>query len=470
VKSLPPPPSSIKKARCLARASHIARVQHPNLVRLLPLPGGAGFSPVLNDSRSLADIASRGGTRRLGLEQSVRLLLDVLKGISALHEVSLDGEPFVHGQIAPQHIYVDAHGKAQLVPLLSSHLNPEVRRAPNGYVAPELLVGDQADARADVFSVGVMLWETIAGRPLFSDTSPDAMVEKMVGGKVPPLTPPARAAWAAPLCAVALRAISANPAHRYASALELSNAIALAGGLHLAAARNGDWPDEAPTAVKPPRPHQVPRTVTPLTTVVDIAPPSSSKEPPPLPAASLKAPPAMRTPISKGPPPLPASISKGPPPLPASARLVSSPPPLPRVEPSLSSPPPRAPRRRGRLALAAAAPLAAIAFLVAAPQLGVPLPAVSLPALTFAGSGSPAQQPATAPAAARAAYTELPPAAAPPPAAPSASTPPTTAPSASVTPAASAAPAASAHPVTPSIRSAPARGRSAAPAPSDYGI
>src|ERR1041384_2008381 len=148
------PPSGSAKARLERRSQAVARLRHPNLVRMLPLPGGAGLQPLVGEARRLADFTLPAGTfKRFDLEQVVRLLLDVLSGLTALHEVVTDGEGFVHGEVCPQHVYVDEHGTARLVPLLSSHLTGSSRPEHTGYLAPERLARARLDARADVFSV-----------------------------------------------------------------------------------------------------------------------------------------------------------------------------------------------------------------------------------------------------------------------------------------------------------------------------
>jgi serine/threonine-protein kinase len=281
------PSSGAVKAKLLRRAQAVARLRHPNLVRLLPLPGGAGLAPVLDDARRLADFTLPAGTfKRFELEQVVRFLLDVLSGLCALHELTSDGVAFVHGDVSPQNIYIGEHGSARLVPLLNQHLLPEAAVPASGYVAPELLLGDAADVRADVFSVGAMLWEALAGRRLFADSAPAAVLARAVGGKIERLHAPPNERWAAPLCAVAARAISAVPSRRYASALELQNAIAQAAGERLRRTHDGSWQDEAPTPVVQPRLHYAAlRSHTPPATSLDIALPSESPEPQPPPEA-----------------------------------------------------------------------------------------------------------------------------------------------------------------------------------------
>jgi eukaryotic-like serine/threonine-protein kinase len=266
-----PPPSTTGKAQLLRRAAAIARLRKPNLVRMLALPGGAGLVPVATDARRLSDFTFPSGTfRRFDLEQVVRLLLDVLAGLSALHEVVIDGERFVHGEVCPKHIYIDEHGTAKLVPLTASHLLSAAREI-SGYTAPELRAGRAFDLRADLFSVGVMLWEALAGERLFPDADAD---EHAIGSSA--TTPRkslkrARVPWAQPLCAIAERATSPEPSARYASAVELSNAIAQAVDQHLSKVDVDSWQDEAPTPVFQPRLHlPVPRSATPPATALDV--------------------------------------------------------------------------------------------------------------------------------------------------------------------------------------------------------
>jgi len=84
------------------------------------------------------------------------------------------------------------------------------------YTAPERLLGDKYDQRADVFSAGVLLWEAIMGEPLFRDRSADAIVTRLIGNKIPYPVPSSDAPWAVPLSDVALAALSVEPLARFA--------------------------------------------------------------------------------------------------------------------------------------------------------------------------------------------------------------------------------------------------------------
>lgn len=271
VTALSVPPSGSMAARLQRRSQAVARLRHPNLVRILPLPGGAGLSPVLGNAHRLADFTlPRGTFKRFELEQVVRLLIDVLSGLTALHEVESDGVPFVHGLVSPQHIYVDEHGTARLVPLLPAHFSANAKVERTGYVAPERLLGQPLDARSDVFSIGVMLWEALSGTRLCPDGSVEAL--PAAGQRPPAIQLAPRLRWAQPLCAIAERAVAFEPAQRFASAHELSLAIAEAVGAQLSRADGDGWQDEAPTPVFQPRLHLAQlRTSTPPPAVLTVA-------------------------------------------------------------------------------------------------------------------------------------------------------------------------------------------------------
>ncbi len=270
-----PPLSGAAKAELLRRAQVIARLRHPNLVRMLQLPAGGGLVPMLTGLRRLADFTLPVGTfKRFDLEQVVRLLLDAMNGLGELHQAPL-GDVFVHGEVSPVSIFVSELGTAKLLPLTPAHLT-FASRAPSGYMAPELLRGSAVDQRADVFSVGVMLWEALAGRRLFPEPSASA-VAAALAQPLPLIDAAERVAWARPLLAIAERALHSEPELRWASVRELANAVSRAVGGHLATAAGSSWQDEAPTPVLKPRLHFPPlRTVTPQAMVVDLSPVASS--------------------------------------------------------------------------------------------------------------------------------------------------------------------------------------------------
>jgi serine/threonine protein kinase len=258
---------------------------------MLPMPGGAGLSPILTHGRRLSDFTPAGTFKRFELRQVVRLLLDVLSGLSVLHEDVEDGVGFVHGDVSPRNILVDNDGTARLVPVLSRHWLVEAPPPANGYAAPEFLLSAHVDARADLFSVGVMLGEALTGKPLFPEPALDVVIARLLGGKLLPILPSPENAWALPLCPIVERAISPYPELRYRSAIELSNALGAALAHGLAAPEPDAWQAEAPTLFQAPRPGAG-RRLTPLSSVLDLASPQD--------AANVPAKPAKAKPSTTG--------------------------------------------------------------------------------------------------------------------------------------------------------------------------
>lgn len=288
-----PASQAATKAGLLRRAQLVAQLQHPNLTRLLPLPGGAGLTPVLKGLQRLGDFASTDGPfGRLQLEHSLQLLLDVLTGLGALHELTFAGEGFVHGAVSPTQICIDGHGSGRLIPLLSSHVMTTLAPQSTGYAAPELLLGGNVDRRADLFSVGVLLWEALAGQRLFTDVSPAAVLARCSSDSLPGLVPPVHAEWARPLCAVAARALSIEAADRFDSAGAFSGAIIAAAGPRLISKLGESWQDEAPTLVPrrgthvPPLPPPPPRrSFTPPGVTIELMPEAELESEPAVPPA-----------------------------------------------------------------------------------------------------------------------------------------------------------------------------------------
>jgi serine/threonine-protein kinase len=166
------------------------------------------------------------------------MLLDVLAGLNALEDTRTQaGQPFVHGELVPAMVRVDPLGTARLIPLAPRHwAEPGTLPAPErcGHLSPERLLGDALDARADVFSAGVLLWEALAGRRLFETDSVDSIVTRLMGAKVALPQLPPELSWAAPLRAVAQCALSVDPEQRFANCAELAEAIEAVAGDKLA--------------------------------------------------------------------------------------------------------------------------------------------------------------------------------------------------------------------------------------------
>jgi serine/threonine-protein kinase len=201
---------------------------HARLVPLLRVELGYELDP---STLAWVDLPADRGFAGYGLHRALRMLLDVLRGLTALHDTrDATGEAFVHGEVTLSQLRVDAEGVCRLVALTSRHSGLENGPLPAealGHLAPERLLGEKLDVRADVFSVGVFLWEALAGRRLFGEASSDQIIDRLLSE--PLLMPqlPPELAWAIPLKAVAARALAVEPADRFRDCAELATAIAI---------------------------------------------------------------------------------------------------------------------------------------------------------------------------------------------------------------------------------------------------
>lgn len=159
------------------------------------------------------------------LEIGLRIVVDVLSGLSALHTMQSE-MPLGHGEVSALNVLVGHDGITRLLrPYRGNIADIVVETDSFGYVAPEVLKGKHADPASDIFGAGVLLWEVLARRKLFGKSTREAMATRVV--KIPKPVAPADAPWASPLANVAERALSLDPAQRYATAAEMAAAVRL---------------------------------------------------------------------------------------------------------------------------------------------------------------------------------------------------------------------------------------------------
>jgi len=266
-------PVSLKERQLPSIASlrAIAALKSPNLALVRPARIGLGFELSPANQKTLAEVEETlGGPGRLSLPYSLRWLLDVMNGLGVLHRTL----SFVHGEVQPEHLVLGDDGVGRLIPVVRSHWVRGEQHAPDRlyYLAPEKLLGDRVDVRSDVFSLGVLLWEALAGQRMLEAHDVDDIIARLMGGGMPRPHPPESEAWTEPLAAIAERAIAVDPGRRFASVAEMSNTLQSACSRYLASppgmaelfqnperrARNhvrDSMPPESQRATLPPMPN-----------------------------------------------------------------------------------------------------------------------------------------------------------------------------------------------------------------------
>jgi serine/threonine protein kinase len=201
------------------------------------------------------------GSSTMPLAAAVALVLALLDGLAYAHaRCDAAGSPLriVHRDVTPANVLATADGRVALIDfgVATSALadggdaSPGALRGSAGYLAPEAITGDApVDHRADLFAVGVLLYETTLGVRLFPGGALAAM-HAITRGDVPP--PTARVpGYPRELERVVLRALARLPGERYASASEMTAHLAAAAracGTTPTTAAISAWVRERPRA------------------------------------------------------------------------------------------------------------------------------------------------------------------------------------------------------------------------------
>lgn len=137
----------------------------------------------------------------------------------------------VHRDISPQNVFLGVDGAVKLgdfgiarTRLRAIRTETGVLRGKMAYLAPERLSGEAATPAVDIYAIGVVLYEALAGKKPFAGDDP-AMIKGILHGTPEPLRELLGERWAG-LAAIAERAMAKRPADRFASAAELSDALA----------------------------------------------------------------------------------------------------------------------------------------------------------------------------------------------------------------------------------------------------
>jgi serine/threonine-protein kinase len=199
-----------------AEAQLARRFQHENLVHAFD-SGAAGeqhfIAMELVRGPNLAESLARSRPSPLTVTRIVRSLC---RGLAAVH-----GAGIVHADVNPTNVLVGGDGVVKLtdfgVATPASTAQPEVRGT-YAYMSPEQARGGPLDARSDLFSLGVLLWELWTGERLFRRDAHYLTLAAVVEAEPRPIGDPARDC-------VLEKALAKAPEARYSSAAEFSAAL-----------------------------------------------------------------------------------------------------------------------------------------------------------------------------------------------------------------------------------------------------
>ncbi|HEX3580211.1 MAG TPA: protein kinase, partial [Thermoanaerobaculia bacterium] len=210
-----------------ARAT--AALHHPNIVTIHDF-GTSDSTPYLItellEGESLADLLARGP---VSVRRSLAWAVQILRGLAAAHARGI-----VHRDLKPANIFILADGSVKILDFglakvaraLTARDAPTARISEDGmvfgtvgYMSPEQLRGESADARSDIFSFGVVMYEMLTGRtPFARDTAAETITAILIEEATRLETPP----FPAVLASTLLRCLEKNREARFHSAHDLA--------------------------------------------------------------------------------------------------------------------------------------------------------------------------------------------------------------------------------------------------------
>lgn len=226
----------------LDEARLAARIHHPNVAATIDVVEEAGevllvFEHIVGESLGALVRHARSRGERIPVDVASAIAIGALHGLHAAHEARApDGTPLaiVHRDVSPQNVLVGADGVARVIDFGIAKANLRSSSTREGelkgkliYMPPEQLAGHDVTRASDVYAMGVLLWELLAGRRLFDQPTHAGIVAAILAGTIPPLVD--EAPWVpAQAAAVIDRALSMDPSQRWPTAIAMANALAAA--------------------------------------------------------------------------------------------------------------------------------------------------------------------------------------------------------------------------------------------------
>jgi predicted ATPase len=216
------------QARLLSEARAAARLNHPNLIAIYdvaeasdPAPAGRGIPFIVMELAEGQSLDRRGNT---SVDDTLAVARQVCAALEHAHAHGI-----VHRDLKPENVLVTADGTVKLMDFGLAHLisSEEAEPVLTGtvlYLAPEQARGQPVDARADLYALGVMLYEALTGRVPFSGDDPMAVIAQHLNS---PPTPPSQLRPDLPpaLEAIILKLLAKDPAQRFGAASEVLRAL-----------------------------------------------------------------------------------------------------------------------------------------------------------------------------------------------------------------------------------------------------
>jgi serine/threonine protein kinase len=212
-------------------ATAVAHLRHPNIVQMYDFNHDGDLYYMVMEfvmGETLQTRLKRLNTskRRLGVKETITFTAEICDAADYAHQRGM-----IHRDIKPANIMLDVNGKAILMDFGIARMVDASQHTATGavlgtamYMSPEQIQGLQTDARADIYSIGITLFEMLSGKPPFEADSAMTLMMMHLNDPVPdlrelqPNTP-------TELVAITSKALAKKRDERYQSASEMANAL-----------------------------------------------------------------------------------------------------------------------------------------------------------------------------------------------------------------------------------------------------
>jgi tetratricopeptide (TPR) repeat protein len=213
------------RERLVREARAASALDHPNICTVYDIgttdEGRTFMAMPFFPRGTLADRIASGA---LPLTEALRLAADVAGALECAHRAGI-----VHRDIKPANIALDERGDPRVLDfgvatLAAAGVGADVAAGTPGYMAPEQARGEPVDARADIWGLGVVLFEMLTGERPFPGADRDT-VRHAIAHEDAPDARTARADIPAGVAAIVARALARDPGARFKTALEFAEAL-----------------------------------------------------------------------------------------------------------------------------------------------------------------------------------------------------------------------------------------------------
>jgi serine/threonine protein kinase len=216
-----------------------AHLSHSNCVQVFDIGvGDNAYFIVMEfvDGANLKAIAEslRKSEKEFPAHYVAFIALEICKGLAYAHElVDPNGTDLhiVHRDMSPPNVLITKYGEVKIVDFGLAKANSQLEHSEPGiikgkfsYLSPEAAMGQEVDSRTDIFAVGIILWELLAGRRLFLGETDFQTVKKVQQAVIPSISA-INPKVPADLERIVLKALARDPNARYRTARELGQEL-----------------------------------------------------------------------------------------------------------------------------------------------------------------------------------------------------------------------------------------------------